>query len=103
MSAVWATVLVLAATTVATKAIGPIALGGRDLPRPFVDVIDLLAPAILAALIVVGTFTDADGDWTLDARAAGLAAAAAVFTYRRSWMLGAVAAAAIVAAAVRTL
>ena len=101
MSAVWLTVFALAATTIATKGVGPVALGERELPRPFVKVIELLAPAILAALIVVGTFTDADGNWVIDARAAGLAAAAAVFAVKRSWWLAAIAAAAIVAAAVR--
>jgi branched-subunit amino acid transport protein len=103
MSPVWATVLALFVTTVATKGIGPAALGGRELPKAFISVIELLAPAILAALIVVGTFTTADGDWVIDARAAGLAAAAAVFALRRNWLLAAVAAAAIVAAAVRLI
>jgi len=103
MSATWATVIALTITTVATKAVGPIALGERDLPGAFTRVIELLAPAILAALIVVGTFADADGDPVVDARAAGLAAAASVLLVRRNWILGAVAAAAIVAAAVRVV
>jgi len=101
VSATWATVIALTLTTVLTKAVGPVALGGHELPRAFTKVIELLAPAILAALIVIGTFTDADGDWVIDARAAGLAAAGAVFALRRNWLLAAVAAAAIVAAAVR--
>ena len=103
MSASWATVIALTITTVATKAVGPIALGERDLPGAFTRVIELLAPAILAALIVVGTFADADGDLVVDARAAGLAAAASVLAVRRNWILGAVTAAAIVAAAVRVV
>jgi len=103
MSASWATVIALTITTIATKAVGPIALGERDLPGAFTRVIELLAPAILAALIVVGTFADADGDLVVDARAAGLAAAASVLAVRRTWILGAVAAAAIVAAAVRVV
>ncbi len=79
-----------AATLVVTKGIGPVALGNRELPRPFTKVIDLLAPAILAALIAVGTFTNADGDLVIDARAAGLAAAAAVYAVsRKSILLGA--------------
>ena len=103
VSAVWATVIALTITTVATKAVGPAALGERDLPRLFTKVIELLAPAILAALIAVGTFTGADGDLVIDARAAGLAAAAAVFAVSRNSLLAAVAAAAMVAAAVRAL
>lgn len=103
MSAIWVTVLALALTTTLTKGMGPVALGDRDLPPTFMKVIDLLAPAILAALIVVGTFTNADGDLVVDARAAGLAAAAAIFAAWRGSLLAAVAAAAIVAAAIRAL
>ena len=40
-----------AITTAAVKAIGPIALGGRDLPAWFSSVVVLLAPALLAALV----------------------------------------------------
>jgi branched-subunit amino acid transport protein len=103
VNSVWATVVVLCVTTVATKAAGPIALGDRDLPQAFTKVIGLLGPAILAALIVVATFTNAEGDWVIDARAAGLAVGSAVFVFRRNWILAAGAGAAIVAAAVRLL
>lgn len=103
MSATWLTIGVLAVLTAATKGAGPLALGGRDLPTPFMRVIELLAPAILAALIVVGTFTNPDGEVVLDARAAGLAAAAGVLAVNRRSLLGAAVAAALVAAGVRTL
>jgi branched-subunit amino acid transport protein len=103
MTDAWVTVFALSATLVVTKGVGPVALGTRELPRPLTKVIDLLAPAILAALIAVGTFTDADGDLVLDARAAGLAAAAAVFAVSRKSMLLAVGAAAITAALVRAI
>ena len=103
MSAVWVTVAALALTTILTKAVGPAGLGGRELSQSFVKVIELLAPAILAALIVVGTFTTSDGDLVIDARAAGLAAAAAVYSLSRKSVLAAVAAAAVVAALVRAL
>jgi branched-subunit amino acid transport protein len=103
VSATWITVFALTATTIATKAIGPIALGERHLPAAFTRVIELLAPAILAALIAVGTLADSDGDLVLDARAAGLVAAAAVFSVNRRAMLAAVAAAAIVAATLRAI
>ena len=103
MSATWLTVIALAAATITVKAIGPVALGTRELPRPVAKVIDLLAPAILASLIVVGTFTDADGDLVIDARAAGLAAAAGVYAVNRKSLVGAVAAAALTAGLVRAL
>jgi len=103
MSEVWVTTFALCGTLVVTKGIGPVALGSRELPRPLTKVIDLLAPAILAALIAVGTFVNADGDLVLDARAAGLAAAASVYAISRKSILLAVAAAAVTAALVRAI
>lgn len=101
MSDVWITVLAISGTLVVTKGLGPVALGNRELRLWFVRVIELLAPAILAALIAVGTFTDSDGDLVLDARAAGLAAAAAVYMLSKRSILFAVGAAAVTAALVR--
>jgi len=103
MSSEWITILALCGTLVVTKGVGPAALGDRDLPPLFTRIIDLLAPAILAALIAVGTFTNADGDLVLDARAAGLAAAAAVYAVSRKSILLAVGAAAVTAALVRAI
>lgn len=48
----WTTILLVAVITVAFKAIGPAVLGGRDLPAPARAVIALLAPALLAGLVV---------------------------------------------------
>jgi branched-subunit amino acid transport protein len=42
--------------TVATRGTGPALLGGRQLPRWFQSVVVLLAPALLAALVVTQTF-----------------------------------------------
>ena len=77
MTDVWITIGVLAVVTAVIKAAGPVAVGGRELSPPAIRVISLLAPAVLAALVVVGTFAH-DRDLTLDARAIGLAAAADV-------------------------
>ena len=60
MSTAWLTILALAGGTVAIKAAGPIALGGRDLPRRFSSVIALMAPALLAALVVTAALADGD-------------------------------------------
>ena len=76
MTDVWITIGVLAVVTAVIKAAGPVAVGGRELSPPAIGVISLLAPAVLAALVVVGTFAH-DRDLMLDARAIGLAAAAA--------------------------
>lgn len=67
----------LTVITVATRAVGPVLLGDRELPPWSRSVIALLAPALLAGLIVVNV-TGAhwsDLDWRL---VAGLAVVAAV-------------------------
>jgi branched-subunit amino acid transport protein len=57
---IWALIGLCAAVTFAIKAAGPIALGRRDLPRWFNDVIALMAPALLAALVVTAALADGD-------------------------------------------
>ena len=52
MSAPWLTIAVLCAGTVAIKSVGPIALGGNPPSERVSAVIRLIAPALLAALIV---------------------------------------------------
>ena len=78
---VWTVVGVVGAATVAIKASGPVLLGGRELPRPLARFVELLAPAVLAALVATQAFAS-DGDLVLDERAAGLAAAAASVALR---------------------
>jgi hypothetical protein len=75
MSQAWVTIVALAVATALIKAAGPVLVGGRSLSPPALRVISLLAPTLLAALVVVQTFAEPDGDLVLDARAAGLAAA----------------------------
>ena len=58
MSAVWITVIALALATAALKLVGPLLLGGRTLPPRAMSVIELLAAALLAALVIVETFGD---------------------------------------------
>ena len=57
---VWTTVAACAVVTIAIKGIGPFALGGRDLSPRFVRVISLLAPALLAALVVTQALADGE-------------------------------------------
>jgi branched-subunit amino acid transport protein len=99
--AVWVTIAALAVATAAIKAAGPLALGGRPLPTPVVLVISLLAPALLAALVMTQTFAE-NGDLVVDARAAGVAAAAASIAVRAPLVVTIVAAA-LVTAGVRTV
>jgi branched-subunit amino acid transport protein len=81
LTEVWITIAGLTVATVALKAAGPLIVGGRELSARALAVIALLAPALLTALIVTGTFTD-DGELTVDARAAGLACAGVAVVLR---------------------
>jgi branched-subunit amino acid transport protein len=71
----WALLLALAAGAYALKALGLVVLAGRDLPDPMVRCLGLLPAALLSALIVVQTFA-VGRQLMLDARAAGVGAAA---------------------------
>ena len=101
MTEVWITIGVLAAVTFVFKAAGPIAVGGRDLPARATAVIALTAPAVLAALVVQETFAE-DGELVVDARLAGMGAAAAALLAKLP-MLAVVTIAAAVTAGVRAL
>jgi hypothetical protein len=57
----WVMIGLIAAGTVAIKAIGPVALGGRELPARLEGVVARLAPSLLAALVVVDVFGGEDG------------------------------------------
>jgi branched-subunit amino acid transport protein len=81
VSAVWASVLAVGAGTVALKAVGPVGVGGRRVPPRLLGVLSMLAPALLAALVVVEGFA-AGRSLVLDARLAGLAAGALAIALR---------------------
>jgi branched-subunit amino acid transport protein len=72
---VWLVVALSGAATVLLKATGPVLLGGRELPPKVVGVVGLLAPAVLAALVVTQVFAD-DRDLVVDSRLVGLGAGA---------------------------
>jgi branched-subunit amino acid transport protein len=74
MTSAWVLVVVVGACTIVLKGLGPLAIGGRELPRPLLGIVALLAPTLLAALIVTQAFADGR-HLVLDARAAGLGAA----------------------------
>jgi hypothetical protein len=92
MTAVWTVVAVVGAATIAFKAVGPVGLAGRDLPVPLAAVLALLAPAVLAALVV----TSAAGDWK---RVLGLAAGAVAVLLRAPLLVVVIVAAAVAALA----
>jgi branched-subunit amino acid transport protein len=70
----WLVVLGAGGGTLVLKGLAPAILGGRALPPRLVGAMALLAPTVLAALIVTNTFADGRR-LVLDPRAAGLAAA----------------------------
>jgi Branched-chain amino acid transport protein (AzlD) len=72
---VWITIAALVVITVAIKATGPLAIGGRTPGERTFAVISLFAPALLAALIVYETLSAGHEGITIDARVPGLAAA----------------------------
>lgn len=101
MTGLWITIAVLAIATTAFKLLGPLLLGGRELPIGFISAIELLAAALLAALVIVETFGNGRS-LSLDARALGVGFAAVALA-RRAPMSVAVIGAAAVAAIARAL
>jgi len=73
VSAAWASVLVVGVGKVALKGVWPVAVGGRRVPPRLLGVLSMLAPALLAALVVTEGFA-VRRSLVFDARVAGLAA-----------------------------
>lgn len=95
----WWIVVLVGAITISFKAFGPVVLGGRELTPLIRRLSNGVPAAVLAALVTVQTLTS-DGTVTVDARLAGVLAAACLLVWKRPlWV--ALAAAAAVTAAVR--
>lgn len=73
MSAAWTVVLIVGAFTIVCKAAGPVLLGGRTLPPRIVDAFELLAPSLLAALVVTQAVGGKE-EIVLDTRLVGVGA-----------------------------
>jgi Branched-chain amino acid transport protein (AzlD) len=74
----WAVIGALAVGTFTIKAAGPAVLGQRPLPARLTGVIAFLAPALLAGLVIMETFSGSQPRHVvLDARAVGLIVAVA--------------------------
>jgi branched-subunit amino acid transport protein len=74
VSTPWIVILGVGAGTILLKGMAPAVLGGRELPPRLTGVMALLAPTLLAALVVTNTFASGR-HLVVDPRAAGLAAA----------------------------
>ncbi|MFI5425521.1 AzlD domain-containing protein [Aeromicrobium sp. UC242_57] len=94
---IWWTIAGCTVVTIAIKAVGPVALGGRDLPPRLNGMIAMMAPALLAALVVTNALADGD-TWQIGANTAGVAAGGLVLLLRRQVLLAVVVAVAVTAA-----
>jgi branched-subunit amino acid transport protein len=97
----WGLIGLCAVVTAAIKAFGPIAIGHRELPTWFTDVISLMAPALLAALVVTAALADGD-KLAVGADTAGVAVAGIALVKGANVIAG-VAIAAVVTAGLRAL
>jgi hypothetical protein len=99
MTTLWISIAAVALASAIIKAAGPVLVGGRELPQRAFSVIAMLAPALLAALVVTETF-GGDRHLVLDEKAVGVGIAAVALALRAP-VLFAVALAAVSTALVR--
>jgi len=98
VTTIWVVVIVTGVATLALKAAGPLLLGGKPLPARITSLVSLLAPALLAALVAIGTFAQGQ-HLVIDARVLGVGAAAVAIRLRAPVLLVVVLAAAVTAGA----
>jgi predicted branched-subunit amino acid permease len=98
LSTTWLVVAIVGAGTIALKAIGPVLLGGRSLPSRLAGVVEMLAPALLAALVVTQA-VGADRRLVFDERLLGIAAAIVAIRLRAPLLAVVLAAAGVTALA----
>jgi branched-subunit amino acid transport protein len=87
--------------TAAIKGVGPVALGGRDLPPWFSAIVAMMAPALFAALVVTQALADGR-EWAVGADTAGVALAG-VAAWRGASVIAVVAIAAVTTAVLRAV
>ena len=97
----WVVIAIVGAATMLFKAAGPVLLGARELPPRVSAVVEVLAPAMLAALVVTQT-VGGDGEIALDERLVGIAAGG-IAVWLRAPLLAVMVVAAAAAALVRLL
>jgi branched-subunit amino acid transport protein len=98
LSSTWLVVSIVGAGTIVCKAIGPVLLGGRTLPPQLAGIVDMLAPALLAALVVTQA-VGAARELVFDERLLGIAAAIVAIRLRAPLLVIVVAAAGVTALA----
>jgi branched-subunit amino acid transport protein len=95
----WLVIAVVGLATMLFKASGPVLLGGRSLPPRVAALVEVLAPAMLAALVVTQA-VGGDRELVFDVRLAGLAAGGVALALRVP-LIVVMATAAVVAAVIR--
>ncbi len=98
---IWLLIAGCVAGTVLVKAAGPVLLGGRELPAAMIRVVALMAPALLAALVVTAALADGQR-LHVGADTVGVLAGGAVLWRGKSVVLG-VLVAVLVTAALRAV
>jgi hypothetical protein len=101
VNSAWLAVIVVGAATVLLKGAGPVLAAGRQLPQATAGVVELLAPALLAALGATGAFAS-DEALVLDERGAGLATAGIAVALKAP-LLMVIVVAAVTAALIRAI
>lgn len=86
MSAATTVLVLLTIGIFAFKSAGPLFIGARPLPPRVQNLVDLLPAALLAALVVVSTFS-AGQSIVIDARVAGMVVAALALWRRVPFVL----------------
>ena len=97
----WVVIAIVGAATMLFKAAGPVLLGARELPPRVSAVVEVLAPAMLAALVVTQT-VGGDREIVVDERLVGIAAGG-IAVWLRAPLLAVMVVAAAAAALVRLL
>jgi branched chain amino acid efflux pump len=92
----WVVIAVVGVATMLFKSAGPVLLGTRELPPRVASVVEVLAPAMLAALVVTQT-VGGDRELVFDERLLGVAAGGVAVWLRAPLLLVMVVAAATAA------
>jgi branched-subunit amino acid transport protein len=97
----WTLIVACAVVTAAIKGVGPVALGGRELPPWFSSIVAMMAPALFAALVVTQALADGR-EWAVGADTAGVALAS-LAAWRGASVIVVVAIAAVTTAGLRAV
>jgi hypothetical protein len=99
VTGIWIVIGALTVGTLGMRAVGPLTVGNRRPSGRAIRVTRLVAPAILAGLVIYETLNRDGSGITFDARLAGLGAAAAAIAARTPMLVVVLVAAAATAAA----